>query len=148
MSRTPTSGTTAPKRSGRCVSIAPASIAEGNSGLRQILFSVTLSTASAHTVSVRWATSNGTALSGRDYNAASGTVTFAAGQRVRTVGVWVVGDRIVEADETFSVTISSPVRAVLSTTARRATGTIVNDDGLLRLAAFAALADTSSTTKK
>jgi hypothetical protein len=129
-------------------SIAAASIAEGHSGLRQILFTVTLSAASAQTVSVRWATSNGTAVAGRDYNAASGTVTFAAGQRSRTIGVWVVGDRTVEADEMFSVTLSSPVRAVLSTTARRATGTIMNDDGLLRLAAFAALASTDTTTKK
>ncbi|MFM9023958.1 MAG: Calx-beta domain-containing protein, partial [Planctomycetaceae bacterium] len=128
------------------VSITPASIAEGHSGLRQILFSVTLSAASAQTVSVRWASSNGTAISGRDYNAASGTVTFAAGQRVRTVGVWVVGDRTIEAHETFLVTLSAPVRAVLSTTARRAAGTILNDDGLLRLAAFAAPADTSTTT--
>ncbi|NDC64889.1 MAG: hypothetical protein EBZ59_13135, partial [Planctomycetia bacterium] len=131
------------------VSIASASIIEGNSGNQRLFFTIALSAAATQTVSVRWATSNGTATAGRDYSAASGTVTFSPGQRVVTVGVGVIGDRTVEADETFSVTLSAPIRATVSTTAGRATGTIVNDDGTWRSAAFAALASASpSTTKK
>ncbi|MFM7108390.1 MAG: Calx-beta domain-containing protein [Planctomycetaceae bacterium] len=130
------------------VSVLPASIAEGSSGIRRLSFTVVLSAASTQTVSVRWATSNGTAAAGRDYYAASGTVVFSPGQRVATVGVWVIGDQIAEANETFFVTLSAPVRAALSPTAARAAGTILNDDGLLRLAAFAALGDTGTTKKK
>ena len=130
------------------VSISPASITEGNSGLRQISFAVSLSAASTQSVSVRWATSNGTAAAGSDYSAASGTVSFAPGQRTATVSVWVVGDRVVEANETFFVTLSAPVRATVSATAGRAAGTIVNDDGLVRLAAFAALGDSGNATTK
>jgi hypothetical protein len=131
------------------VRISPASIIEGSSGIRQMSFTVALSTTSTQSVSVRWATSNGTATAGRDYYAASGTVTFSPGQRVASVGVRVIGDRAIEADESFVVTLSVPVRATVSTTAGRATGTIVNDDGLFRSAAFAALATASpSTTKK
>ena len=131
------------------VSVSPATITEGNWGIRRIVFTVSLSTAATQTVSVRWATSNGTAAAGRDYYAASGLVVFSVGQRTATVGVWVIGDTVIEANETFFVVLSSPVRATVSTTAGRAAGTILNDDGLLRLAAFAALGDTStSTTKK
>ena len=130
------------------VSVLPATIGEGNSGIRKLFFTVVLSTASAQTVSVRWATSNGTAAAGRDYYAASGTVVFSPGQRAATVGVWVIGDRTAEADETFFVTLFSPAQAVLSATAGRAAGTIVNDDGLLRMAAFAAYGAQGTTTKK
>jgi hypothetical protein len=130
------------------VSVSPASIGEGNTGLRQLAFTVSLSTTSTQTVSVRWATSNGTAAAGRDYYAASGTISFSPGQRTKTVGVWVIGDRTVEGNETFFVTLSTPVRATVSTTAGRAAGTILNDDGLLRLAAFAALGSQGSTTTK
>mgnify|MGYP006271725435 CR=1 FL=1 len=130
------------------VSILPASIAEGASGLRRLSFTVALSAAATQTVSVRWATSNGTATAGRDYYATGGTVFFSPGQRVATVGVWVIGDRTAEADETFVVTLSAPVRAALSATAARAAGTILNDDGLLRIAAFAALGSTDTTKKK
>ena len=129
-------------------SISPASIAEGSSGIRVLSFTVSLSTTSTQTVSVRWATSNGTATAGRDYYAASGLVVFNPGQRIRTVGVWVIGDRIVEANETLFVTLSAPVRATLSPTAARAAGTIANDDGLQQLAAFAAFGSAATTTTK
>ncbi|MFM9059323.1 MAG: Calx-beta domain-containing protein [Planctomycetaceae bacterium] len=130
------------------VSVLPARISEGNSGIRRLSFTIALSATSTQTVSVRWATSNGTAAAGRDYYATSGAVSFAPGQRTATVGVWVIGDRTVEADETFFVALSSPTRATLSPTAARAAGTIVNDDGLQQLAAFAALGSSGTTTKK
>ena len=113
-----------------------------------MFFTVSLSAVSTQTVSVRWATSNGTARSGNDYYAASGTVTFAPGQRTATVGVSVIGDRTAESNETFFITLSAPSRAALSTTASRAAGTIVNDDGPLRFAAFATLGSTGTTKKK
>jgi hypothetical protein len=75
---------------------------------------------------VHWGTANGTATAGSDYVAASGTVTFAAGQTTRTVSVTVRGDRMRERTEAFAVRLGSPGHAALA----RAIGIggIVNDD--------------------
>jgi hypothetical protein len=108
------------------VSIAGASLAEGNSGTANAGFTVTLSAASASTVSVQYATANGTATAGSDYTTTSGTLTFAPGQTSKPIPVPVIGDTTVEADETFTVTLSSPTNATLGTA--QATGTITNDD--------------------
>jgi hypothetical protein len=129
-------------------SIESASIIEGNSGSRRLVFTITLSAITTQTVSVRWATSNGTAAAGIDYAVAAGTVWFSPGQRTAAVAVRVFGDRRLEADESFFVTLSAPVRATISTTAGRATGRIVNDDGLLRSATFAALASGSTSVAR
>jgi hypothetical protein len=122
--------------------IVSAAIMEGSSGRRLLSFTITLSTAAAQPVTLRWGTVNGTAIAGRDYVAAAGFVTFAPGQTQRTVGVWVLGDRVREADERFRVNLATPVNATISPTAGFATGLIVNDDGLKRAqlaAAFATL---------
>jgi hypothetical protein len=77
-------------------------------------------------VTVGYATANGTASAGSDYVAQSGTLTFAAGQTSRTIGVVVKGDRNAEPNETFTVRLSGPSGATIA----RATGvgTIANDD--------------------
>ena len=108
------------------LSIAGASTAEGNSGLRDLAFTITLSAAQTVPVSVNWSTANGTATAGGDYTARSGEVAFAPGQTSRTVVVPVIGDTAVEADETFRVQLSQPRGATLA--AAFATGTITNDD--------------------
>ena len=102
------------------------------------LFTVSLSTAVTSTVSVKFATANGTAKAGRtgDFLSTSGTLTFAPGQTTKTVAVTVNNDRLVEASETFTVRLSSPVGATIAT--GTATGTILDDDALA--AAFASLA--------
>ena len=93
------------------VSIADAAKAEGGSGTSNLGFTVTLSKAATSTVTVKYATSNGTATAGQDYTAGSGTVTFFAGQQSKTVNVAVNGDTAVEADETFTVTLSESIRS-------------------------------------
>ena len=108
------------------VSIADARVVEGNSGTTNATFAVTLSEATASPVTVNYATANGSATAGTDYVAGSGTVTFAAGEVSKTVGVGVLGDSVVESDETFTVALSSPSGATLSRSV--ATGTIANDD--------------------
>jgi hypothetical protein len=120
------------------VSIASAAIMEGNTGRRLISFTISLSAAATETVTVRWSTANGSASAGRDYVAASGTATFKPGQRTATANVWVLGDRVKEGNETFSISLSSPSKALLSSTARTVTGMIFNDDGLSRAALAAA----------
>lgn len=99
---------------------------EGNSGTTAFVFTVTLSAASASTVMVNYATSNGSAIAGSDYASKSGTLTFSPGTLTQTISVDVTGDTNVEPNETFFVTLSSPVNAVLGTA--QGTGTIVNDD--------------------
>jgi acetyl esterase/lipase len=108
------------------LSIASASTSEGNSGLRDLAFTITLSAAQMLPVSVNWSTANGTAIGGSDYSPRSGQVVFAPGQTSRTVVVPVIGDTAVEADETFKVQLARPQNATLA--AAFATGTITNDD--------------------
>ncbi|MGI9124765.1 MAG: Calx-beta domain-containing protein, partial [Mycobacterium sp.] len=109
------------------VSIANATVSEGNAGTKPAGFTVSLSKASAVPVTVKYATANGAAMAGSDYTAASGTVSFAAGETSKTVNVSVLGDATVESDETFTVGLSAPTNAALGTAT--ATGRITNDDG-------------------
>ncbi|EHB45653.1 Chitinase [Mycolicibacterium rhodesiae JS60] len=108
------------------VSIAGASVPEGNSGTTSIPFTVTLSTASATAITLTYTTTNGSATAGQDYTAASGTVTFAAGSVTQVINVSVIGDTAVEPTETFTVTLSAPVGATIATAS--AVGTIAADD--------------------
>src|SRR5439155_1448674 len=81
-------------------------------------------------VTAHWATAPGSATAGPDYTSASGTVTIVAGKSTASVSVNVVGDAAVEPDETFNVTLSSPVGATLSRAS--GTATILDDDTLVR----------------
>jgi len=130
------------------VSIAPATIIEGHSGRKWLSFTVTLSAAASQPVTVSWSTANQTALAGSDYERGSGTVTFGAGQRQAELRVRIRGDRTREADETFRVVLANPVNAGLAANGAAATGTIVNDDGRVRSALFAALVESTASTRK
>jgi chitinase len=108
------------------LSVADVSVVEGNSGTVNATFTVRLSAASSSTVTVDYATANGTATAGSDYVAVSGRLSFAAEETQKTVSVPVQGDTQVEPDETFFLNLSNPVGATLATS--QATGTIHNDD--------------------
>jgi subtilisin family serine protease len=119
-------------------------------------FVVSLNYAATAKVTVKFATANGTATSGRngDYTATSGTLTFNPGETSKVVTVSVAKDSLVEANETFFVRLSSASGAAI--TSGTGTGIILNDDGVTSqatLAAFALLGTASaesastSTTK-
>ncbi|OYY76284.1 MAG: hypothetical protein B7Y61_18450, partial [Rhizobiales bacterium 35-66-30] len=108
------------------VSIADATLAEGNAGTSDFAFTVTLDKAATGLVSVQYATANGIASAGSDYAAQTGTLTFAAGETSKVVHIQVTGDTAVEANETFTVKLSAPTGATLGHAT--ATGTILNDD--------------------
>lgn len=108
------------------ISISDATVNEGNGGTTSATFNVTLSSASTQTISVNYATANGTAGSPSDYVGASGTVTFAPGQTSQPISIQVVGDTTVEANENFFVNLSAPVNATLADS--QGLGTIINDD--------------------
>ena len=126
---------------------SPAATNEGNSGTTNFVFTVTLSAISASTVTVDYATADGSASSLSDYTATSGTVTFAAGQTTKQIVVAVNGDTTVETNETFTVNLSNPTNATIAGTGI-GTGTITNDDTLptLTLAAPAATNEGNSGT--
>jgi ribosomal protein L24E len=108
------------------LSIADASMAEGDSGAANMTFNVSLVPPASQTVSVRFVTGDRTAASTSDYAAVGGTVSFAPGETAKTIAVVAKGDAAAEDDETFTVTLSSPAHARLG--AAQAVGTIVNDD--------------------
>ena len=93
-------------------------------------FAVTLNRAASETVSVDYATADGTAVAGADYTAASGTLTFAPGETAKTVAVAILDDAIDEGKEKFHLRLSNPQGAYLRNMHREATGTIRNDDPL------------------
>jgi chitinase len=90
---------------------------------------VSLSAASTSPVTVNYATQNGSATAGSDYQAQSGTLSFAAGETTKTVRIAIYGDSTIEPDEWFQLVLSDPSgNAVISDPL--GIGTIVNDDVL------------------
>ena len=93
-------------------------------------FTVTLARAAAGTVSVDYATADGSARAGADYVATSGTLTFAPGERSKTIPVAILDDTHDEDEETFTVALSNASGAVIAD--GHATGRIRNRDPLPR----------------
>jgi len=93
------------------------------------VFTVTLSGASTLPVIVEYSTAEGSAKTPQDFAAQTGTITFAPGVTSMLITIGVVGDTAVEPDESFTVTLSNPTNATISTAT--GTGTILNDDSAL-----------------
>ncbi len=112
------------------ITINNVAVAEPDTGTRAFVFTVKLSAASGQTVSVKYATANGTtnpATAGTDYTAvALTTLTFLPGQTSKTVTVQARGDLLKELNETFFVNLSAPVNASIADA--QGLGTILNDD--------------------
>src|SRR5439155_13528044 len=67
--------------------------------------------ASNSTVTVHYATANGTAVSGTDYTATSGTLTFGPGQTAQNITVPILGRAGAAPTRKFTVVLSTPVNA-------------------------------------
>jgi hypothetical protein len=106
--------------------ISDATVTEGNTGTVAAVFTVTRSGPSDQITTVKYNTANGTASAGSDYAATSGTVTFNPGETSKTITVLVNGDRLGEANETFSVNLTQPTNGFLSD--GQGVGTIVDDE--------------------
>lgn len=109
------------------LSIADASIAEGDAGFTELTFTVSRTGGSSGAVSATWTAAFGSADAADFGGPLTGTVEFADGATTATVTVRIAGDTAVEADETFTVTLSDPTGGAALGDAS-ATGTIVNDD--------------------
>ncbi len=101
---------------------------EGASGITNLSFTVTRSDDTANAVTVHYAVSNGTGFTPSDYTvvSATGTLSFAASQINMTVDVTVLGDRLLEQDETLYLTLTDPSSGAIDD--GQGSGTIVNDD--------------------
>ena len=109
------------------LSVADARAREGVD--EAVVFEVSLDrafTSAGHRVTVDYATADGTATAGEDYTATTGTLTFAAGERVKTVSVPILDDGHDEGHETFSLKLSNVAGARIGDL--EATGTIENTD--------------------
>ena len=114
---------------GLSVSVADARVAEAAGA--KFAFKVSLSRAveaADGTVSVKFATSDGTATAGSDYTATSGTLTFNAGQSSQIIHVNVLNDEHNEGNETLKVTLSDAVGVSIADS--EAWGFITNTDPL------------------
>jgi hypothetical protein len=109
------------------LAINDVSVTEGNSGTVNAAFTVTLSAASAQTVTVDYVTADGTAIAPADYLAQTlTTLSFTPGTTTRTINVTVNGDVLDETDETFLVNLSNATNATISD--NQGEGTITDDD--------------------
>lgn len=95
-------------------------------GAGSLSFTVTLSVTSTSTVTVGFATADGSAVAPGDYRATSGTVSFAPGERTKTVAVPLAADALDEAPETLTLTLNAPTGATIGDGSAR--GTIADDD--------------------
>ena len=107
------------------LSIGDASVEEGGTAR----FEVRLDTASERAVTVHYRTSNGTALADSDYERVDDTLlTIPAETRIAIIEVQTKEDDDYEADETFTVRLSSPAGATIGDGDGTGEGTITNDD--------------------
>ena len=111
----------------RTVTIGNNTFTEVDAGLTNVSFTVTLSASSGNTITVNYATADGSATAPSDYVSVSGTVTFNPGETTKTIVVQIAGDFVNEPNETYSVNLSNPTNATIAGSGI-GLGTITNDD--------------------
>ena len=112
---------------GPTLSIGDVSVTEGNSGITNGVFTVTLSSASVQDITANVSTADGTAFSGIDFQRIfSNTLFIPAGATSATLTVRVFGDFAIENDETFFVNLQFVSNATIAD--GQGQGSIVNDD--------------------
>jgi len=122
---------TQPVNSLPTLAINDVTIAEGNSGTSNAVFTVTRTGNATQAITVNYATANSSATAGSDYTGTSGTLTFATNETTKTVIVPIIGDTTIEENETFFVNLSNAVNATI--TDSQGLGTITNDDNSIEL---------------
>ena len=105
------------------INITNVTVNDGAAG-NTAVFAVSLSQPSTSTVTVNYATADGTAHSGTDYKAASGVLTFSPGIVSQSITVAINPDTTAKPNETFSVVLSGAKNAAIATAS--GLGTIVD----------------------
>ena len=116
--------TVVPPASPPALTVADASALESAGSIPAV---VSLAPSPTSSVTVQYATADGTAKAGTDYTSVSGALTFAAGQTSKTVLVPINNDTKVNGARSFTFTLSSPTNAIIGDAT--ATLTIRDDDG-------------------
>ena len=93
--------------------VGDATALKGNAGVSDASIMVSLSMPSSSTVSVQYATADGSAVQGTDYIAAAGGMSFPPNVTSQKVIVPILGDRLVRGGKTFYLRLSSPAGATL-----------------------------------
>src|SRR5207247_10820542 len=96
------------------ISIEDVTMDEGNAGWSQFNVTVSLSAPPSSTVTMDYATADGTADHVTDYAATSGTLTFGPEDTTQTIVISVIGDTNAESDETIFFNLSNASHAILS----------------------------------
>jgi Ca2+-binding RTX toxin-like protein len=121
------------------ISATNAAKSEGDAGTTEYVFTVTRDTTSGEST-VDWTLSGlggiGAAILADFDGPTSGTLTFADGQREKTIILKVKGDKDVEGHEAFTVSLSNAANATIAT--NTAKGVIINDDAVPMLSISAA----------
>ena len=108
------------------LTIGDVTVPEGDEGTRDATFTVSLSAPYPRAVTADYATTDGSATQPGDYEAQTGTLTFAPNETSKTISVPVKGDTADEADEAFQVKLSNLANANLADASGSAT--IFDDD--------------------
>lgn len=106
------------------LTINSVNVTEG--GVVSAIITVTLSAASANTITVDYTTGDNTALSGVNYTGGSGTLTFAPGQTTKTISIPIIDNQTADNGKTFYVNLSNPTNA--SVIGLTGTVTIIDTD--------------------
>jgi hypothetical protein len=127
------------------LSVDDVTVVEGDEGTVDAVFTVSLSSNPYETVTVRYATADGTATGGEDYLPVHGMLVFEPNQPLeQTVRVPVWGDTLDELDETFFLELSDPTYATFQRTV--GVGTILDDDPKIWIDDVAVLEGDNGTT--
>ena len=97
-----------------------------NEAAGTVTYTVTLSNSSNAPVSVSYSTADGTANAGSDYTANNGVLNFAPGETSKSITVSITNDTLFEGNENFSLNLSNPSNATIST---GTVTTTIHDDG-------------------
>lgn len=108
-----------------------------------LVYTVTKTGSASASFSVNFATADGTAISGSDFNPNSGTLTFLASDVTKTVSVTTIDDALLESAETVLLNLSAPTGGSTITTSQGSGA--VNDNDTLPPPSFAISAAPSVT---
>ncbi len=113
--------------SASALSINDVTVVEGTSGTTNAVFTVTLDPPNIEEpVTVDYSTQDGTAKAGVDYEAVSGTLTFAPDQTSQNILVPIINGTTYKPTEMFSVNLSNATNAIIEK--GQGTGTIVDSN--------------------
>jgi len=109
------------------ISFEVASVNVGEAGT-SVTVNLTRTGSTTGTVTVDYATSDGTATAGSDYTSSTGTVTFNANVTSRSITLYITDDAITESAESFTLSLSNPQGGASLGTIQAITVNIQDDD--------------------